>query len=232
MKIETVTRALVGISMLLCGQAVWAGRPFATEDAGVIAAAACEIEAFAASVGARTTPSERGGWGQISCGIGANTQIGAGLGRTKADDHYNTSGALIGKTALRRLSEGSMGLAVAYSFGAIKRASEAVRRDASSFSMALSIPRGRTLVHANLGVARSHIENETTATYALALERLGEQGLDVGVEVFGREREAAWIGTGARYAVLPEKLSIDFSFAQQIDSLRTRLLTVGAKYAF
>ena len=150
----------------------------------------------------------------------------------QAEDQHHTIGALIGKTALRRLSDESFGVALAYAFGGIKTAKEDWRRDASAVGLVVSIPRGRTLVHANLGVLRNHVDNETAATYALALERLGEQGLDVGVEVFGEHRGGPWLGTGARYAVLPEKLFIDFSYAQQIDGARTRLLTVGLKYAF
>ena len=54
------------------------------------------------------------------------------------------------------------------------------------------------ITHANLGIARNHLEGKSAATYALAIERLGERGVDVDVEVFGQGSESPWRGTGAR----------------------------------
>jgi hypothetical protein len=68
--------------------------------------------------------------------------------------------------------------------------------------------------------------------YAFAVEHLGEQGTDVGVEVFGQSGESAWVGAGARHAIEAEKLWLDFSLAVQSGGSHARQLTVGLKVAF
>ena len=56
--------------LMLVSSATWAGRPFTTEDAGVIDARNCELEAFGSHARAQSDPSERGAWAQVGCGIG------------------------------------------------------------------------------------------------------------------------------------------------------------------
>jgi hypothetical protein len=220
------------VCLMLLSQPGWAGRPFATEDADVLAASDCELETFGSHVRARPDPSERGGWSQLGCGIGFNTQLAVGAGRFRSGDESSTVAALIGKTALRPLADDSFGITLAYALEGIKLAGRQFRHTGSSAALVVSVPDGRTIMHANLGIARSHLEGKTAGTYALAIERLGERGLDVGVEVFGEGGDPPWIGTGARYAIKPEKLFVDLSFAVQSGGSHARQLTVGLKYSF
>ena len=217
---------------MLLSQPSWAGRPFTTEDAGVLTAGGCELETFGAHLRARPDPSERGGWGQVGCGIGFNTQLAVGAGRFRSGDESSTVTGLLGKTALRPLADHSFGVALAYAIEGTKPSGQDLRRARSSAALVVSIPHGRTITHANLGIRRDHLEGKSAATYALAIERLGERGVDVGVEVFGQGSESPWIGTGARYAIEPEKLFVDFSFAVQSGGNDARLLTLGLKYSF
>lgn len=223
---------VLAVCLMLLSQPSWAARPFTTEDAGVIAGGDCELETFGSHVRARPDPSERGGWAQLGCGIGFNTQLAVGAGRFKSGDESNTAAALIGKTALRPLTDDSFGITLAYALQGIKPAGGQLRHADSSVALVVSIPHARWITHANLGISRSRLESKTAGTYALAIERLGEQGLDVGVEVFGKGGESPWIGTGARYAIMPEKLFVDLSFAVQSSDSHARQLTVGLKYSF
>ncbi|CAN7769689.1 hypothetical protein LJR084_007540 [Variovorax sp. LjRoot84] len=218
--------------LLLLSLPAWAGRPFTTEDAGVLAGGDCELETFAAHVRARPDPSERGGWSQVGCGIGFDTQLAVGAGRFRSGDERSTVVALVGKTALRPLTEDSVGVTLAYALEGLRHSGQGMRRAGTAAALVVSVPHGRILMHANLGVARKHLEGKTVGTYALAVERLGDQGLDVGLEVYGEGSERPWFGTGARYAIRPEKLFGDFSFAVQSGDSRARKLTVGLKYSF
>ena len=222
----------VAVCALLHAPATWAGRPFTTEDAGVIAAGACELETFGAQARASADPSDRGGWGQVGCGIGFDTQLAVGAGRFRSGAGSRTVAAVIGKTALRPLADDGFGVSLSYALDGVRHPGEPMQHAGSQASLVVTVPLGRTLVHANLGVSRSYLEGRTQKLYAVAIERLGEQGLDVGIEIFGQGRESPWIGTGARYAVNPEKLWVDFSFAVQSDRTEARQLTVGLKYAF
>src|SRR2546423_8806415 len=83
----------VAVCALLLSPATWAGRPFTTEDAGVIAAGACELETFGAHARASADPSDRGGWGQFGCGIGFDTQLAVGAGRFRSGAESRTGAA-------------------------------------------------------------------------------------------------------------------------------------------
>ena len=220
------------ICLTLLSPVSWAGRPFTTEDAGVLAARDCELEAFGARLGARDEPLDRGGWGQLNCGVGIQTQLAVGAGRFESGDELRTITAVAGKTALRPLTDDSVGVALAYSLEGMRPSGRSMRHAGSTASLVISIPHGQTIVHGNLGIGRNHLESKTSGLYALAIERVGEQGVDVGVEIYGSSRESPWLGTGARYAIEADKLWADFSFAAQTGGGDARYLTVGLKYAF
>jgi hypothetical protein len=138
----------------------------------------------------------------------------------------------MGKTALLPLSEDSFGMALAYTLDGRRTPGEPWRYTGSSAAVVVSVPHGRTMVHANLGLIRDHVEGRNARVYALAVERLGEHGVDTGVEVFGQGSEAAWVGAGARYAIQAEKLAVDFSAAVQAGGGHARQVTLGLRYAF
>lgn len=222
----------LAVCVMLLSSATWAGRPFTTEDAGVIDAGKCELEAFGSDARAQSAPSERGAWAQVGCGIGFQTQLALGLGRFRSADESRTAAAAMGKTALRPLTEDSFGMALAYTVDGSRTPGEPLRHTGSSASVVVSMPYGRTMFHANLGLTRNHVEGRNAKVYAFAVERLGEQGTDVGVEVFGQAGESTWMGTGVRHAIEAEKVWVDFSFAVQSGGGHARQLTVGLKCAF
>lgn len=217
---------------MLIPSATWAGRPFTTEDAGVIDARNCELEAFGSHARAQPDPSESGAWAQVGCGIGFDTHFAFGIGRFSSVDGSRSAAAAMGKTALRALSEDSFGMALAYAIAGIRTPGEPLRHTDSSASVVASVPYGRTMFHANLGLTRNHVEGRSAKVYAFAVERLGEQGTDAGVEVFGQSGESVWIGAGARHAIEAEKLWVDLSFAVQRGGGHARQGTVGLRYAF
>jgi len=218
--------------VMLISSAASAGRPFTTEDAGVIDAGNCELEAFGSHARTQSDASERGAWSELGCGIGFNTQLAFGMGRFSSVDGSRSAAAAMGKTALRPLSEDSFGMALTYTIDGSRTPGEPLRHTGSSASVVVSVPNGHTMFHANVGLTRNHLEGRNAKVYAFAVEHLGEQGVDVGVEVFGQSSESAWIGTGARYAIEAEKLFVDFSLAVQSGGSHARQATVGLKYAF
>lgn len=220
------------VCMMLLAQPSQAGRPFATDDAGVLASGDCELEAYGSRLQSRVDPTESGGWAQVGCGAGFGTQLAVGGGRFRAGDGTSAIASLVGKTALRRLTDDGIGVALAYAVGGTKPPDGSLRHARSSAALVVSMPRGRTLLHANLGIDRNHLEGTTATTYALAIERRGERRVDVGIELYGQRGESPWIGTGARYAIEPDKLFADLSFAARTGAGSARQLTIGLKYAF
>lgn len=215
--------------------AAFAGRPFATEDAGVLEARECELESYWVREIARNEPSTRGWWIQPGCGIGFHTQLAVGGGRSETASDSISSLALAGKTALRKFSEAQAGLALAYSAVGAGLPGQGFKYESTAHSLVVSAPIDKELVlHGNLGWSRSQSERVNRTTWALALERTDiVEGLDVGAEAYGDDRTSgAFVGIGARYAVIPEKFFVDFSYARQSSSARGTLATVGIKIGF
>lgn len=222
-----------GLLLALAASPAIAGRPFATEDAGVLAAGDCELEAYALRQTARDAPRETGWWVQPECGVGFRTQLAAGGGRTKVESARFTAAALSGKSWLRELTDERTGVALAYAVGGEKVPGGGFKHEATALAAVVSSPVAKDLLlHANAGWSRPESARLNSTIWALALERTGAAGLDVGAEVYGDDRTAPWLGVGARYGLSAEKLFVDVSWAVQADSARTRLITVGLKLAF
>ncbi len=195
----------------------------------------CELESYWVRETARNEPSARGWWIQSGCGIGFHTQLGVGGGRNEAASDSISSLALTGKTALRKLTETQAGFTLAYSAVGARLPGQGFKHESTAFSLVVSTPvEKELLLHGNLGWSRSQSERVNMTTWALALERTDVvEGLDVGAEIHGDDRAAgAFLGCGARYAVMPEKLFVDLSYARQSAGPRGTVATVGIKIAF
>lgn len=211
----------------------WAGRPLATEDAGVLAAGECEIESFAARAHASGNPAASVLWGQLGCGVGGASQVAAGLGRERAPGERTHLAGLSGKTSLRELTEAGSGFALAYTLLAAKPRGRSMRGDASEVRAVLTVPQGAWQLHANLGVSRDHAAGRTSTTWGVALERAGAVGaLDLMGEVFGDDRARPWVQVGLRYPLIADRLFIDAAWATQPSRHGDRLVSVGVKHAF
>jgi hypothetical protein len=216
----------VGVLLALVVSPVSAGRPFATEDAGVLGAGECELEVYASR---RTT----GWWVQPGCGIGHQTQLAFGGGHSKAGAALSTSVVVSGKSWLRELTDERMGVALAYAVGGERGDGKSFRHESTAFTAVVSSPvTERLTLHGNFGWTRSQTERVSSTTWALAIERRDGDGLDIGAEFYGDDRTAAWMGVGARYAVRPAKLFLDCSWAAQTNSTHAKRVTVGLKLAF
>lgn len=224
---------LAGALLALAASPAIAGRPFATEDAGVLAAGDCELEAYALRQTAGDSPKETGWWVQPGCGIGYRTQLAIGGGRTRVEPDRFTATALSGKSWLRELTDEQTGVALAYSVGGERAHGGSFKHESAGLAAVVSSPLGNgLLLHANVGWSRSESARLNSTIWAHALERTSAAGLDVGAEVYGDDRAAAWLGAGARYALRAEKLFIDVSWAAQANRARAKSVTVGLKLAF
>ncbi|HEU0201226.1 MAG TPA: hypothetical protein VFR86_12425 [Burkholderiaceae bacterium] len=225
-------RAVVAAALTLVALPAVAGRPFATEDAGVLEPGECELESFYARATARDTPRETGWWLQPGCGIGVRTQLAVGAGMTRVEGESTRAVAVAGKTYLRPLTDDQWGLTVAYQLGMARPPGESFEHDLTEVRAVVTVPLGQTLVHANVGWNRAQVDRIDSTLWAVAIERPLLKALDVGAEAYGDDRTAAWLGVGARYAVVADKFFVDASYAVQTNSARARLLTIGIKLEF
>ncbi len=209
-----------------------AGRPLQTEDAAVLERGDCEIELVAAQERAATLPPVRGGSAQFGCGVGLQTQAAVFGGRSRVEGQRSDTLALVGKTALRKLTEDSLGVTVAWGLGATRETGSSFEHEDTQLKLVLTQPLADWLLHANLGWARSQAARSDSTLWSLAAERSGLGPLDAMAEVFGDDRSAPWINAGLRWNAIPGKLFVDGSYGVQLKRERGRLLTLGLKIAF
>lgn len=211
---------------------VHAGRPLATDDAGVIETGQCEVESFLARASEREAPSTRGGTVQFGCGVGTQTQVALSAATFRTAGQSEQVWTLSGKTALGEAAGGTW--ALAYGLNAVKAPGRSLGHEGSFINGVLTFPLGNVLkMHANLGWSHSQAGHQSTTNWALALEHGNSSGVDVMAETFASDRESSpWIQLGLRWAAMPDKLFIDASWGRQTGSTHPSQLTLGLKFAF
>jgi hypothetical protein len=232
--------SLLGQCLLaLCGALVpassYAAAPLATDDADVLAAFECEVEPYFARLSLPGNLREDTFNAQLGCGLGGEAQLAVGFGRSNRSDAQNhgrrESLALSGKTVLHKTPDGA---AIAVLAGSVmgRTGGGPFRFDSVYATAAVTVPLGTGLTgHANLGWVRSRPDRTHTTAWNLALEAVWRPGIDAAIEVYGDDRNKPWLGLGLRWSV-SQQLKFGASYAVQSDTLRQRLVSVGATWAF
>lgn len=219
---------LLGAALLLAGPAALAGRPLVTDDAGVIGAGECEIEASAARqwrAGGHTQTA------QLACGTPWQTQLAAGWGRARGDD-AGASYTLSGKTSLRAPSSESTGWAIAYGISRVKPDGQGTQPGERTVRALATATQGDWLYHFNAGWGHEPGARHR-AVWGLAAERPGAAGpVDLMGEVFGESRSRPWVQLAARWAAVPGSLWLDAAWAVHTGPGRARQFTLGLKASF
>lgn len=219
--------------LALCHGLASAGRPFSTEDAGVIGKGRCEVEAFSEGLRPRGGPNERGLSAQLGCGIIAATQLALALSSAKAAGETSRAMLLSGKSQLVDGGENGPSFALAYFTARDRAPNESWRSGATGAAAVVTAPLSGWLLHANLGVTAERHPSRNVTGWAVALERPAVvKGFDAGFEFFGDDRSNHWAQVAARWHAIPESLLLDASLGRQTAGGRTNRLTVGLKWMF
>jgi hypothetical protein len=209
-----------------------AGRPLATEDAGILEAGACELEGATARLSAFGAKARETSL-QIGCGVGASTQLALAAASARAQGVSARGLALSGKTGLwQGDGESAAELALAYGADWGKESGDHWRHSGTALNLAYSHPLDDATLHANLGYAHDPQGGEHAVTWGLAFEHNGFGAWAPMAELFGDDRDAPWWNLGLRFTALPDRLSIDASYGRQIASGRPALWTLGFNFAF
>lgn len=222
----------VVLAVALLPLAAQAGRPFSTEDAGVLARSACELEGVASRASASGAPSARSLGLQVGCGIGLRTQLALACGQARSNGLRADSFTLGGKTALAGHPDGPLQWTLAYALGTSKAPGGSHQFDGQVLNLVLSAsPATGWAAHANLGLARSKLADTSVTTWGLAAERALGGGWDLGAELFGDTDNDPFVGLGLRWQA-SEAWSLNASLAKQAGSGGPRLASLGFKFSF
>ncbi len=215
----------------------WAGRPLQTDDAGVLAPAACELEGVGLRLAgdARTTEFAL----QLGCGVGFDSQIGLAVAHARTDGVGGSGVALVGKTAVWTAAPSAAlpdALALAWGVIGARIGSDGWRHAGTEVALLYTRPvAAGWLAHANLGHARNALTRTGTTTWGVGIEYEGRDGGGRWVpvaEIFGDDRDRPSWNVGLRHAVAAERWQVDVSYGRQFSTARPSWLTIGTKFAF
>ena len=210
-----------------------AGRPLATEDAGVLAQNECEWESFAARV--RAPGALAHAWvTQLACGVMPELQVALSYGQTRGHGHADESASINGKWGLLRGYGDEASLVLAGGSVGGKTSGTGFRLGGLFLNGVLTKPLAENWTgHLNLGWTqdRTSRPHALAMTWNLAAEVAAGNGLEWMAEVYGAERSDAFVGAGLRWAA-GKAWSLNAGYAVQLAGARTKLLTVGAKLTF
>lgn len=228
------TSPTLGALAAACAWSAQAGLPLLSEDAGVLGAGACELEAVTAS-------AREGGMGAheqvlgVACGTAHDWQWGLAIARARADGSSAKGLSAGGKVLLWEPAEGAA-VALAPTFAWADDGS-GWRHVGQDFNLVYSGPLAADwTLHLNLAHSRDREADARSTGWSLAAEHMG---FAVGGWVLapmgdlaGDDRGAPWWNLGLRATVVEHRLWLAVSYARQIDPARARLATLSLKLAF
>ena len=225
---------LITTSCTLTLPAANAARPLATDDAGVLNSAQCEIDTFVERSRVRDEPSYLGGSLQAGCGIGLNTQLSV-VGARFDGDPATTHLGLAGKTALIALTDSGPGLTVGYALEWARQSGQPFQLDTGLLIAIATFPFEKDwFAHVNAGWQRTQTPRKNALFWGLAIEReaVADSRVDLMAEAYGAGESSPWFALGARFHVIDQRLSINGSIAIKSGSERETRATIGARFAF
>ena len=189
------------MTLALAAPPVQAARPFATEDAGVLASKDCEWESVLLAAHARQSADGRAWSNQIACGIGAGTQLALAYAAVRSSGQDEPAWMLAGKTELLAGDDQPLALTLAYVASENRPAgSHGYQAAGRSINLVGTLsPTDGWTAHANLGWARDTAADSSGFTWNIALETSLSETIDAGAEWLGVQHASPQWGLGLRY---------------------------------
>ena len=224
---------LAAAALLFITNLAHAGRPLATEDAGVLAKGECEWESFAARI--HGSGASAHAWAtQLACGFMPEAQVALSYGQARASGHTGQALSVNGKWGLLRGKDDEVSVVLAWGVVGGKPSGSGFKLDSLFLNGVLTKPLAENWTsHLNLGWVqdRTTLPHAHAVTWNVAAEYAVGNGLEVMAEWYGVERSAAFVGAGLRWAT-SKAWSLNAGYAIASSGSRAKSLSVGAKLTF
>ena len=186
-----------------------AATPYVTDDAGLIAAGSCQVEAW---VQRNRDSTEY--WMLPACNLVGRLDLTFGASRTRADGASTlTDVQFEAKTAFAPMALDQW--ATALSAGTARHPVARSRDWYATLIASRAFFDERVLMHVNAGWLRDGEAGRHRATWGTAVEwRVGERTWLVG-ELFGQHRGRPYHQVGVRYALVPDTVEIDVTYGNR-----------------
>jgi hypothetical protein len=227
-------KILGALALFALSTACQAGRPLSTEDASTIDVGKCELESFIGVNHERATPHLTRVSAQWGCGVVAGTQAALALAASRSAGSTDQTLTLGGKTALNQPEDGAPVFLLAYGVNGVHPDGGHWQQDLVYLNGVTTLTAAKNLlVHGNLGASHSRIAKQSTVNWALAVEKIGDAGIDLMAETFGDDRShRPWFQAGIRWTAIPDRLIVDSSLGVQAAHSHPTALTIGFRLLF
>ncbi|MCX7960980.1 MAG: hypothetical protein N2653_05315 [Burkholderiales bacterium] len=199
----------------LVAEGARAARPMVTDDARIVDAKACQLEAW---VKRDRESTER--WALPACNFTGNLEVTLGGTRIRdAEGEQPTDVVLQGKTLFRTLEPGG------WSWGLVVGTVRHPRLDRERWLLGdlyayvpatFSFREDRVIVHTNLGLLHEQASDRRFLTWGLGTELQLAAGTWLIAEAFGRNEGRPFYQAGVRHWIVRDRVQIDATFGDRL----------------
>jgi hypothetical protein len=230
MQTTLTQRILVGLAGLTLAAAAHSARPLITDDTGVLDRGSCELEAVFSRDKADGATVD-GNSLQLGCGVGARTQVALAVDRAKEAGLRVRGTTLAGKVALVPGEEASWSASGSVLW--LSEPGQGNQHAATSVNLLHTRALGKEFsLHANLGHVQDALSRRGSTTWGVALEHAGWGPVAAMVELVGDDLAAPAWNIGLRWTAVPDTVTLDIAYGQQMVGGRPKALSLGLKLSF
>jgi hypothetical protein len=207
---------------------VHAGRPMITDDARLLEARSCQLEAWT-----RRTRDEDEYWALPACNFTGNLELTFGGARTRNDEGSAfTENVLQAKTILKPLEAGGWGLG--FTLGTVRHP----RREKANgwpgdtyltVPVSVSLMDERWTAHFNGGMVYRRDEKRTVPTWGFANEVQLRGELYLIPEIFHIEPGRPFYQVALRYMIVKDRVQVDATYGNRMGSENEHWISIGLR---
>ncbi len=230
MQTPLIRDSLVALAGLVLAAASQAARPLVTDDTGVLSPGSCELESTLSREKADGA-TVKGQSLLLGCGLVARMQVALAVDRAEEAGQRVRGTTLASKVSLAPGEEASWSASGSLLWAAVPG------HGSQHAGTAVNLLHTRTLgtqfiLHANLGHFRDVMSRRGSTTYGLALEHAGWGPVALMGELIGDDLAAPAWNIGLRWSAVPDALTLDIAYGQQMAGGRPKAMSLGLKLSF
>lgn len=207
-----------------------AARPLITDDARLTKSGSCQVESWL-----KTYSGGNEFWALPACNPLGNFEITLGTAISKQNSEPTTDDYIFqAKTLFKELSAGGWGMGMAIGTAQhenkLYSGPNGIGSSYVYFPISHSLFDDKLITHVNLGYIHYKHSSQETMTWALGGEYKIKNDLLYVLESYGDHRTSAYVQTGLRYSIVPDKLQVDTTIGRQFNTNNSEWLSVGVRY--
>jgi len=207
-----------------------AGRPLTTDDAAIVDAKHCQVEAWIDRGKDSTT-----GWFVPACNFGLDTELQLGVARTRSGGEARFSEAYFqAKTLLREMTDAEpwgVGLVVGVTKRPLNETHRGWQNPYVLVPFTQLICNTPLTFHANVGWARDREARRDLTVWGAGLEAQVGSHLTLLTEAYGRNSEKPFVRIGGRWNAIKDRLDVDLTWVSRPGgSSNERFVSLGVTW--